>query len=423
MPRYHIFGEVSEQERRQYSSKPLPGLPPEVYSKVQKSASSELLAVPLPSSSFIDNEEFDQLWCRVSQHSAYTLEGLPSLSRSQSSDTISESFDSLLTPDYWDRRDTVLLPPAPQLSYSDHRGDIIEPDLSFASTHVTTPSGYPLVSKRSTTPTLLEQMSSTLEELYIVDKSHPALASRADTPNQTLRTAEALASLYDDLQSAEQHSHHLNNMDVRALSFSETRKAKPSGLPVSSGVRNISPPMPSPVGNNGLFGPPLSLTGNSDALYQHCRPAPLTPEATKEVSEFDWDDEDDGKSRITRMKKSFTDLKSVGRTHPRGHAKVSPGVPSPPIAPSVAKLSKRPSTKVIRKRGWSHTSTISDKSTKVGTPSSTASSATVTALPRASSPHLTKKKRFSIATKRKSRPADTVGTTRFRRWMSRMFKC
>jgi hypothetical protein len=421
MPRYQILSEVSEHERRQYSSKPLPGLPPEIYSKVQSSTSSELLAVPLPSSSFIDNEEFDQLWCRVSQHSAYTLEGLPSLSRSQSSDTISESFDSLLTPDYWDRRDTVLLPPAPQLSCSDHRGDVIESDLSFASTPIT-PSGYPLVSKRSTTPTLLEQMSSNLEELYIIDKSHPALAPRADTPTQTLRTAKALASPYDDLQTSEQRSHHLNNMDIRALSFSKTRTATPSSLPVSSGIRNISPPIPSPVGNNGLFGPPLPLTGNSDALYQQCRPAPLTPELTKEVSEFDWDDEDGGKSRIMRMKKSFTDLKSAGRTYPRGNAKVSPGVPSPPVAPSVAKLSKRPSTKIIRKRGWSHASTISDKSTKVGTPSSTASSTTVTALPRASSPHLTKKKRFSIATKRKSRPADTVGTTRFRRWMSRMFK-
>ncbi len=431
MPAYYRpFPRVYDNEIERYSHRPLPKLPTEYFFRVQSSASYEsLLEHSVPSPSLLEGDEITKLWSRcLSHYSEYSIEGpsSPELSRSDSLGTISDSFDTLLTPDHRDRCESLLLPPPHLCS---RRGNLVETRSFSTSPNRNTPTSSPQVSKRSATPTLLEELSSNLEELSI----------RPKTPVNSLATSQSLTTLCEDSPTTGHPT-----MDINLLSSRSTRKVKPSNIALGAGTRNISPPMPSPVTNNGLFGP--SLAGAADSSYQECRVAPLTPDAMQEVSCIEWDD--DEKSRLTRMKKSFTDLRSAGRTKtstsPPSQARVkqiskpmdhhvtstSPKLEdvmlprqSTTSSASAAKLTKKPSIKVVRDRGWSHNSAVSDRSstTKTGTPSSTY---TTTALPRAESPHLTKRKRFSIAaTSKKSGKGRKVSLSRVKRWVGRMFGC
>ena len=434
---YRLFPKVCDSQKAKYSLKPLPGLPTDYRLTVQSSASYEsLLEHDVPSPSLFQSDEIDKQWSRwSSQYSIYSVDSpsCPELSRSGSLDTIAETFDRLRTPNYREHRET-LLPPTPQRS--NRRAHAVETSLSSTSADITTPPASPLVSKRSCTPTLLEQFSSSLEELSIIHK-HQASSVPPNTPVLSLSTAGSLSTLCEDSPTNTPAI-----MDINHLSSRSKRQGKPSNITLSGGSRNISPPMPSPVSTNGLFGPPLARVG--DASYQECRPPPHTPDVMHEVSCIEWDDDEE--TRLTRMKKSFTDLRAAGRKNPSSppqppmkqisapviqpiddisHSSkmTSPSPPTiPPIA-AVAKLTKKPSVKIIRKRGWSHNSALSDKSsnTKVGTPSSTS---TATALPRAESPHLTKRKRFSIAaTSKRSAKGKKVSMRSFKRWMGRLFGC
>ena len=431
MPTYYRpFAKVYDNEIERYSNRPLPKLPTEYFFTVQSSESYEsLLEHSVPSPSLLEGDEITKLWSRcLSHYSEYSVDGPYSLelSRSDSIATISDSFDILLTPDHRDRCES-LLPPPPRRS--SQRPNVTETRLSSTSHNNTISTSSPPVSKRSATPTLLEELSSNLEELSV----------RPKTPVNNLATNSSLAALRDDFPTT---SH--TAMDVNSLSSRSIRNVKPANVALHAGTRNISHPAPSPVANNGFFGPPLP--GTTDSSYQECRVAPLTPDAMQEISCIEWDD--DEKSRLTRMKKSFTDLRTAGRTktatcppsqpqvkqitRPVNHNVASTSSTLEDVTPprqraksstSAAKLTKKPSIKVVRDCGWSHNSAVSDRSstTKVGTPSSTS---TTTALPRAESPHLTKRKRFSLAgTSRKSGKGKKVGMSKFRRWMGRVFGC
>ena len=434
MNQYRLFPQPDNRERDKYSSKPLPGIPAEFYLIPQPSASYEsLLDHSVPSPSLIESDELNKLWCRVSQHSASYLDAAPELSHS---DTDSECFDTLLTPDYRYRRET-LLPPAPHISFADQDPIRANTSLSFTSTQVNTPPPSPVeYSKRSATPIQLEQLSCNLDDLCVADRNHCSQRARPKTPISILTTSQSLATLCEEPSITDP------DMDLSKLSG---RKGKPTNIALSAGPRNISPPLPSPVNNNGLFGPPLAASGATESSYQQCRPAPCTPDETQEVSCMDWDD-GESTSRLTRMKKSFTDLKKAGQ-HPKTSSASPPSRPplqqlpsshqsndttsSPPQATTpqrqihtipAARLSKKPSLKAPRKRGWSQNSTFSEKSTKVGTPLTT-DTRTPTALRRAESPHLIspKKRRFSTASRR-GRGAK-MGASRFRKFMSRLFGC
>lgn len=431
MPTYYRpFPRVYDNEFERYSNRPLPKLPTEYFFTVQSSESYELLLEhSVPSPSLLEGDEITKLWSRcLSHYSEYSVDrpSSPELSRSDSTGTITDSFDILLTLDHRDRCES-LLPPPPRRS--SRRPDVTDTRLSSTDPNNTTPTSSPPVSKRGATPTLLEELSSNFAELSI----------RPKTPVNSLATSNSLATLCEDSPAT---SHP--NMDINLLSSRSNRQVKPSNMALVAATRNISPPMASPVANNGFFGPPLP--GTADSSYQECRAAPLTPDAMQEVSCIEWDD--DEKSRLTRMKKSFTDLRTAGRTKtgtsppsqpqskqiskPVSHnlTSTSPNLESvtqprqrTKSSASAAKLTKKPSIKVVRDRGWSHNSAVSDRSstTKIGTPSSTS---TTTALPRAESPHLTKRKRFSAAaTSRKSGTGKRVSMTKFRRWMGRMVGC
>ncbi len=420
MPTYYRpFPRVYESEIERYSSRPLPKLPTDYFFTVQSSESYEsLLEHNVPSPSLLEGDEITKLWSRcLSHYSEYSVDGpsSPELSRSDSLGTLSDSLDTLLTPDHRDRCES-LLPPPPRLSSGrDSAVETCLPSTSTFSAH-TAPTSLPQVSKRSATPTLLEELSYNLEELSI----------RPKNPVNSLTTGPFLATPYEDSPTTNHPT-----MDGNLLSYRSSRKVKPANIALGTGTRNISPPLRSPVTNNGLFGQPLAAT--TECSYQDCRIAPLTPDAMQEVSCIEWDD--DEKSRLTRMKKSFTDLRTAGRTRTSASTSHTTNGISPPLkqttpprlptassAPA-AKLTKKPSIKEARRSGWSQNSAVSDGSTtKLGTSSST--STTTTAPPRASSPHLMKRKRFSLATtSKKSRKGKKISMSRMKRWMGRLFGC
>jgi hypothetical protein len=227
-------------------------------------------------------------------------------------------------------------------------------------------------------------------------------------------------------------------MDSAALSTSKTEKRRPSGLSLNSGKRNISPPLPSPINNNGLVSAPGAEADIDSSAYQQCRPAPPSPHQV-EVSLIEWDDEDDTKSRLTRMKKSITDLRAAGRfrsdsTTPMPSPAAAGKQLSEPIKPDIApqrpdsgrlsqhltKLNNKPSLKVNRKRGWSNMSSLSDRSTRVGTPLSLASTAALS--PRSNSPHFNKKICLGSQHRTSDKGAN-VNVTRMRDWMTKVFRC
>lgn len=455
---YRIFPTGYDSEVHKYSTKPLPKIPYTYLTDETSASYTSLLDLSVDSSSLIDRDEITRLWDRVSQYSAYSVDicpPSPDITRTNSLATIAESFDSFQTPGHKDCQ----LP---------------------------TPPPSPVITKRSATPTLLEQLSFNLEELSIAQK--PSHQHRQNSPDLHKPTSQSFATVNSDPFPTGASAVPFNAMEITTLSTHKPRKAKATNLPLMSGHRNISPPIPSPVNANTLFGPPLSTVSANDSSYQQCRPPPRTPDETQEVSCIEWDDDEESKSRLTRMKKSFTDLRAAGKnkheqTHPsrvsNGTSKVSTSpssqggmrqisapfptsnhsssnattatiatittfdITSPPRhqqhtshiptpTPS-AKLSKKPSIKVTRKRGWSQTSSLSPGRTKENmkecvpsTPNSISSaSTTTTALPRAESPHLLKnaRRRFSVAGTRKKGRVVGARRGRMSRWFGKLFGC
>jgi hypothetical protein len=226
-------------------------------------------------------------------------------------------------------------------------------------------------------------------------------------------------------------------------------KPSPAPLAFEARQRTILQPLPSP----GVWAYRLSA-------YQHCRPAPSTPDEAQEKSCIDWDDDDDP-SRFTRLKKSLTDLRSRSKTGSPGSDKPKlSGPPTQPSKPSMeeislpafvqdlgtprhsyfsvspGKLSKDHSIKHKdkRSRGWSHTSTIStasgvsspanaDKYSKPSTPmSACTASTTSTALPapQTSTFRQKKKRRFSVSG---SRTGKKMSMGKLGRLLARMWPC
>lgn len=390
----------------------------------------------------------NRVWNRLSHYSTATFDihyYSPSVSRTTSLETIPESFDSISLEDNQTRQ-SVLLPPAPILSCQDYSSSVIDSRLSSALEPATPPPS-PITAKRSDTPLLLDQLSSDLEAFKLSASRTLAKAYRFyeldDADRTTLNSSSSLATMSVD--------------NVSCSSEKLRNKASPSALTLNPRQRNISPPLPSPVNQTpfATSGPPSSASA-----YQYCRPAPRTPEENHEVSCIDWDD-DEGPSRLTRVKKSITDLRNASRVKASSSAidrpklSISPTrTPKPsmqetfrpafvqrvathphhPVPTPSAKLSKPQilKTKTSRSRAGSHASTISTASAVTGrctpakpsTPLSVrTASMTTTALPSPSDvsrPTPKQKRRFSISGRN---PGRKFGMGRLRRLFAKILAC
>ena len=459
-----IYPKVASFEIRRYQAKALPALPDTFYYSVPNSASVEtLLDHDVPSPSLYEPEEFLEVLSRLScstfqddQRSSHThIDAVAAI-------------DELLGSGYnlgKGYRQT-LLPPAPRVHYADLPNSPVDCRLSSTSS-ITTPPSSPDISKRSATPTLLEKLSTNIVDLTSRQRNRSSSSGRPITPVPSLSYSRSISSLQEADTPATASTTTIHIMYSPTTSPKEPRK-KPTAIITTAGYRNISPPMPSPVMTGTLFDDPSS---NSTSTYRPRRRAPTAPLPTSEVSGFDWDD-DDQKPRLTRMKKSFTNLAVAnrsrsdvsvpkaatnkktskdfqrqpispptiistpsvrarsslplpGRYHtypgPQNHAVqsavVSSNTPVATSAPtrSASKLKKNNSVRTpSRKRATTVTSVASSTARTSG-------SATLVAVPT-SSPK--RRSRFSVAVSTKSKKsAKSGGLGRFRRWAKKVLRC
>ncbi|ETN46495.1 uncharacterized protein HMPREF1541_00680 [Cyphellophora europaea CBS 101466] len=276
---YHLFPPAKPSEVTRYTRLPLPPLPNQHPSKAyftQQSASSyeSILLIRVPSPGLCDQDEIHKIWSRASQHSVA-----------------------------YDRRNSrgqpqVLLPPALEYRYSDISTEGVPCRLSSTSTDSFSDTS-PILSKRSVTPDLLQQLTGDLTSHCLTTPTSSANISAPSTPPST---PEVTIKMLDRTTSV--------------------RRKQPAALSSTSTTRrrNISSPMPSPVSSSGSA---LTHSLSNDpavheAKYQPGRPAPSVPghagaspnTPKPEVSCIDWDD-DDLHGRLARMKKSIGDLRSA----------------------------------------------------------------------------------------------------------------
>lgn len=266
---YELFPKPTQAEIALYRGKALPSIPNPNYYTIPSSASYEsLLEHEVPSPSLYESEEFSQLWSRISYS---TFSEKPSTVSTYFSGT----FDSLEKSEPpsesvpRERRQT-LLPPAPELRLSTTQVEAVDCRLSSSSSTVTPTISLPS-SRRSAQHSSTSRSTSDPEEL--TDHSIPP-----STPVPSLSSSQSRAST--------EQGDRLPSISSTTIHIMFSPGSEDEGT--SSGTRQI---------------------------YQVQRTVPPAPLPVRQVSGFDdWEDEDDQRPRLTRMKKSFTNLAAATRS-------------------------------------------------------------------------------------------------------------
>jgi len=198
---------------------------------------------------------------------------------------------------------------------------------------------------RGTPPTPAQLTNLRLELQEITVGLHTDYSLRPVTPVPSLTHSPSSFSTTEETPSSLSACEYSSNiLDEPTFRYNHRSppddgsqlKDKPFQIYDNVKVRDVSPLTPGPIHSDDRLGVPLtrSITDDSDVdpSYRPFRPVPNVPAPSQEISYVEWDD-DDEESRLTRMKKSFTDLRTAaklradGATWKRGQKKAEVVVP------------------------------------------------------------------------------------------------